>query len=216
MKLLHIPAKSNLEIKIPASELKKLPKSLKKIGLVTTIQHLHQLPALKKQIKGARIAGQILGCNIAAAEKCKNKVDAFLFIGTGEFHPIAVALKTNKPVFVFNPVSQKLSRLDEKTVSDFKQQRKGALLKFLHAKNVGILVSTKHGQLRFAEARKLKKKLESEKQEASQRKKCYLFVFDTLDFSQLENFPFIDCWLNTACPRIVDGRGDIINWNELA
>ena len=209
MKLLHIPAKSNLEIKIPASELKKA-KLPKKIGLVTTIQHLHQLPTLQKQLKGARAGGQILGCNVEAAEKIKGKVDAFLFIGTGEFHPIAVALKTNKPVFVFNPVSQKLSKLDEQTIADFKQQRKGALLKFLHAKNVGILVSTKHGQQRFAEARKLKQTLEKK-----QNKKCYIFVFDTLDFAQLENFPFIDCWLNTACPRIADGRCDIINWNEL-
>ena len=209
MKILHIPAKSNLEIKIPASELKK-QKLPKKIGLVTTIQHLHQLPALKKQLKGAVAGGQILGCNVEAAEKIKGKVDAFLFIGTGEFHPIAVALKTNKPVFVFNPVSQKLSKLDEQTIADFKQQRKGALLKFLHAKTVGILASTKHGQQRFAEARKLKQKLEKK-----QNKKCYIFVFDTLDFAQLENFPFIDCWLNTACPRIADGRSDIINWNEL-
>jgi 2-(3-amino-3-carboxypropyl)histidine synthase len=210
MKLLHIPAKSNLEIKIPASELKKLPKSLKKIGLVTTIQHLHALPALEKQIKGARAVGQILGCRVDLAEAAKNKVDAFLFIGTGEFHPIAVALKTQKPVFVFNPVSQKLSKLDAQTVADFKQQRKGALLKFLHAKTVGILVSTKHGQQRFAEARKIKQILEKK-----QNKKCYIFVFDTLDFSQLENFPFIDCWLNTACPRIADGRNDIINLEEL-
>jgi 2-(3-amino-3-carboxypropyl)histidine synthase len=214
MKLFHIPAKSNLEIKIPASELKKA-KLPKRVGLVTTIQHLHQLPALEKQIKGARIVGQIVGCRVDLAEKAKDKVDAFLFIGTGEFHPIAVALKTNKPVFVFNPVSQKLSKLDEQTIADFRQQRKGALIKFLHAKNVGILVSTKHGQQRFSEARKLKRKLESEKQEASQGKKCYIFIFDTLDFSQLENFPFIDSWLNTACPRIADGRNDIINFNEL-
>jgi len=214
MKIIHIPAKSNLEIKIPASELKK-QKLPKKIGLVTTIQHLHALPALAKQIKGARAVGQILGCNVGAAEKIKGKVDAFLFVGTGEFHPIAVALKTNKPVFIFNPVSQKLSKLDEKTISDFRQQRKGALLKFLHAKNVGILVSTKHGQQRFAEARKLKKKLEK-KQGLNQGKKCYIFVFDTLEFSQLENFPFIDSWLNTACPRIADGRSDIINLGEIA
>jgi len=35
-------------------------------------------------------------------------------------------------------------------------------------------------------------------------KEVYLFISDTVDFSQLENFPFIDCWVNTACSRIMD------------
>jgi diphthamide biosynthesis enzyme Dph1/Dph2-like protein len=33
-------------------------------------------------------------------------------------------------------------------------------------------------------------------------KKFYLLLFDTLDFAQLENFNFIECFVNTACPRI--------------
>jgi diphthamide biosynthesis enzyme Dph1/Dph2-like protein len=27
-------------------------------------------------------------------------------------------------------------------------------------------------------------------------------VADTLDFAGLENFPFVECFVNTACPRI--------------
>ena len=33
---------------------------------------------------------QILGCDTTAAEKIKDKVDAYLYIGTGKFHPIAL------------------------------------------------------------------------------------------------------------------------------
>ena len=31
-----------------------------------------------------------------------------------------------------------------------------------------------------------------------------IFAFDTLDFNQIENFPFVQCWVNTACSRILD------------
>ena len=34
-------------------------------------------------------------------------------------------------------------------------------------------------------------------------------MFNTLNIEELENFPDIDCWINTACPRI-EGK-NIIN-----
>ena len=48
-------------------------------------------------------------------------------------------------------------------------------------------------------------------------KKCYIFVFDTLDAREMENFPFIDFWINTACPRIADDKDkrNVIDMNEL-
>ena len=77
--------------------------SPKKIGLVTTIQHVHELPRVAELLKGMNIggviaeggsrtpyAGQILGCSYGAARKtgCGN----ILFIGTGVFHPTGIAL----------------------------------------------------------------------------------------------------------------------------
>ena len=35
-------------------------------------------------------------------------------------------------------------------------------------------------------------------------KEAYLFLSDEINFSQLENFNFIQSWINTACPRIVE------------
>ena len=75
----------------------------KKVGLVTTVQHKHELKKIKELIektgKKTVIGGQILGCDVNAAKKIKSKVDAFLYIGSGEFHPLGVALETNKKVF---------------------------------------------------------------------------------------------------------------------
>ena len=76
------------------------------------------------------------------------------------------------------------------------KKRKGAYLAFLTAKNVGLLVSIKPGQNLFRKAIALR--------DNHPEKNCYIFVQDTLDFNQIENFPFVDVWINTACNRIMD------------
>ncbi|MEM4266943.1 MAG: diphthamide synthesis protein, partial [Candidatus Nanoarchaeia archaeon] len=88
MKIMFIEAKYNKDIK---GILKKV-KIKGKVGLLTTAQHIHQLKEAQKIIKNSIIGGQILGCNFKNAEKIKNKVDCFLFIGSGDFHPLELAL----------------------------------------------------------------------------------------------------------------------------
>ena len=107
MKTLFIEAKSKAEI-MPAVKkaVKLLPKN---IGLVTTIQHKHLMDKAKDFLvkKGFNVftGGTVLGCNASNAAKIKGKVDAFLYIGSGEFHPIEVALETGKKIIVANPLS---------------------------------------------------------------------------------------------------------------
>lgn len=196
MKRVHIHAKDNAEIKI--SNLSDLPS---KIGLVTTIQHLHKLDDVKKFLEGegkkVTICGQVLGCNAKCAIGAD--VDAYLYIGSGKFHPIAIQLETLKDVYVLK--GDKAEKLDNKEIEIYKKREKAGLVRFYSAKNVGVLISTKQGQNRTDDAVKLKKELKD--------KNVYLFIFETLDFSQLENFPFIDVWVNTACPRIMD------DWEKL-
>ncbi len=192
MKTLFIEAKYNKPIKLSKEIEKKLPK---KIGLAASIQFLHSLPSIKKQLKKAIIAGQVLGCNTKNVEKIKNKVDAFLYIGDGKFHPLGVAVKTKKQVFTFNPLNNKFKRIEKKDIENYEKRKKAALIKFLHAENIGILVSTKKSQYYNI------KKLESLKNRYK-NKKFYTFIADTINHKQLENFPFIQAWVNTACPRI--------------
>ncbi|MBU4283524.1 MAG: diphthamide synthesis protein, partial [Nanoarchaeota archaeon] len=70
----------------------------------------------------------------------------------------------------------------------------GALIKFLSSKEIGVILTTKPGQEQLKEAFELKNKFKD--------KNFYFLIFDTIDFNQLENFPFIECFVNTACPRI--------------
>jgi len=189
MKVMFIEAKYNKDIK----EILKKTKIKGKVGIVTTAQHLHQLKEAQKTIKNSIIGGQIIGCNFKNAEKIKNKVDAFLFIGSGDFHPLELALRTGKEVYTANPYNNQITKISKEEIEKKKKEIKGKYIRFLNAKKVGILVSTKPGQYNLKKALELRKKL---------KKESYIFMFNTLREEELENFPDIDIFINTACPRI--------------
>lgn len=197
MKTLFISAKSKASI-LPV--LKKM-KLNGKTGVITTIQHLDQVKKLKDYIFG----GQILGCDITNAKKIVKKIDQFLFIGSGKFHPIYVAFKLKKPVYIANPETNEVSKIPEEEIKDLEKQLKGKLLKFYAARKIGILVSTKPGQYNLEKAVKLQKKL---------KKPSFIFIADNINTDEFENFSDIDCWINTACPRI-EGK-NIINYEDLS
>ena len=203
MDMLFIEAKSPLDItKAVEKAVKLLPK---KVGIVTTAQHKHKLKEIKKILEDnkikAEIGGQVLGCDASAAKKLK--VDAILYVGSGRFHPIRISMETGKKVVMANPFTNEARVLEKNMVEKLKKQQKGALLKFLSSDNIGILVSTKPGQEKFKKAFDLKKKI---------KKNCYIFLADTINPAEFENFPFIDCWINTACPRFADEKKGVINY----
>ena len=204
MKIMMVEGRYKGQINLSNLDANVLPKN---IGLATTVQFLDFVDEIKQYIesKGKTIfvdkikqkyEGQLLGCDTGAAEKIKDKVDAFLYIGTGIFHPLGISLNIDKEVFCYDPISAVLSKIDRTEIERYNKKRKAAYMKFLEATEIGILVSLKPGQNNFRKAAELKKQLRD--------KNCYIFAFDTLDFNQIENFPFIQCWVNTACSRILD------------
>ena len=204
MKIMMVEGRYKGEINLSNLDTDILPK---RIGLATTVQFLDYVDGIKLflQSKGKEIfvdkmrqryEGQLLGCDQGAAVKIKDNVDAFLYIGTGVFHPLGISLNVDKEVFCYDPLHAVMSKIDRKQVERYNAKRKGAYLKFLQAKEIGFLVSLKPGQNNFKKAIEWKNRLKD--------KNCYIFAFDTLDFNQIENFPFVECWVNTACNRILD------------
>ena len=204
MKIMMVEGRYKGKINLSNLDASVLPK---KVGLATTVQFLDYIEEIKEhlQMHGADVfvdkmrqkyEGQLLGCDFGAADKIKENVDAFLYIGTGIFHPLGIALNIDKEVFCYDPLHAAMSKIDRKFVEKYNARRKGAYLKFLEANEIGFLVSLKPGQNNFKKAVEWKTKLKN--------KSCYIFAFDTLDFNQIENFPFIECWVNTACNRILD------------
>lgn len=203
MKIIYIPAKLDFNV----LNIKNINLKEKTIALASTMQYLHKLEKIKKILSRkykVYISGQILGCNIKNAKKIKDKVDAFLFIGSKEFHPIYLKLKTNKPVYVFDPITNSLSNVSDEESKKIEQHKKGKYIKFLNAKKVGILVSLKPGQFNLNQALKLQKQI---------KKESYIFISNTLNLNELENFREIDIFINTACPRIENNK--IINIEDL-
>lgn len=200
MKIVHINAESLISIE----EVLKKVNLNGKIGLISSIQYIHQLKKAKKILKNSIIIGQVLGCNVDNAIKFKDKVDSFLYIGSGNFHPFKIALETQKPVYIANPETNEFNQLESTLIRDYEKRKRGSQLRFLSSNKVGILVSTKLGQHNLNEVLKLKKTL---------KKENYIFLFDTLSLNELENFPDIDVWINTACIRL-EGKS-IINLEDL-
>jgi len=203
-----------------------LIKNYKKIGLVTTIQHVHQLYDIKsfyeqngrqviigKPYGFAKVPGQILGCDIGSAATINNEVDAFIYFGGGMFHPLGALLATTKPFIVIEPFAGKVELID-KYREVYRKKSKGKILSALEAKNFGILVSTKQGQYNMNFAKLIKQKLE--------QNNLYgiILASNTFDFESLDNMLDIDAFVNTACPRIaIDDmdrtRKPILSANEL-
>lgn len=220
MKTIFISAKYNGKIELDKIPLEELPKRL---GLVTTAQFLDSIQEIKVYLEKnnkevfidkekQRNAGQLLGCDVGAAEKIQDNVDAFLYIGSGEFHPLGVGVNTKKDVFTFNPITSTFGKLSNEEIESYKKQKKARLSKFLAAENIGILVSLKPGQYSYKKAEEIKEKLNQ------QGKDAFIFVFDTLDANELNNFPFIDFWVNTLCPRIADDKDkkNIIDMSQIS
>ena len=182
----------------------------KKIGLVTTAQHIHTLsqveeilvknnliPIVGKGDNRIQSRGQLLGCNFSSAKSIMNEVDSFLFIGSGNFHPLGLKLITNKPVIIADPyTNQKRDKELEELKDSVLRQRYGAIARSKDAKVFGILVVIKSGQQRITLAYSIKEKL------LSKNKKAYILALNHFSPSFLESYKDFDCFISTACPRI--------------
>ena len=200
MKSFFVEARYNEKIELPDVFIDKLPKS---IALFMSVQFLTSLDGIKKQIeasgrevklfkpKHCAYEGQLLGCSIDSFD-----ADAFLYIGDGQFHPKALVIKNNKPVFAYNPISKKDYMVSVDDVESLRKKTMGGISKFLMSENIGVLTSSKKGQYRIKDIDELRQKYKD--------KNVYVFLFDTLDFGSLEDFNFIDIWVNASCPRIID------------
>ena len=202
MKQLFIETKYTGKIELSLKDIEQLPKN---VGLCSSVQFIDSLKDIKKQLEQKNIEvtlikghhskhiGQILGCDVLSNHTLPD-VDAFLYIGDGLFHPKSIMLKTDKVVFSYNPFTKVFLQISKKDVELMQKKRNAAIGKFHDSKTIGILISTKKGQNNETLSDKLEKKCPD--------KKFYRFIADTIDFNQLENFPFIESWVNTACPRI--------------
>ena len=193
------------------------PRLPKRVGLLTTTQFRHWLPAVKERLekKGHIVqigqpdrrvayAGQVLGCDYHTATAIEEDVDGYLYIGTGDFHPLGVAILVDKPVIIADPergTARDLAEVRDRIL----RQRSAAIARAKHAEVFGIIVSRKIGQERMGLARDLKGLAEKHDRTAQ------IFLMDLVAPELLQGYR-VDAWVNTACPRIA--IEDVLQYKE--
>lgn len=202
--ILFIEAYSNVDFNESLYKALDLMKNYSKIALATTTQHLHMLDEIKdfledngkeivmKSSKNTR-TGQVLGCNFSSVKDLD--AEAYLFVGSGSFHPLGIKLSTNGPVFVADPYRGEAFDIEEfadKTL----RIRFAKIVKAKEAKKWGVLVSSKGGQYRMTLAKNIIDDLKKKGFPA------YLIVMDNFHPNSLLSFTEIDAFVVTACPRI--------------
>jgi len=178
----------------------------RRLGLVVSVQHLDLLEPFRAALgrrgyavevgRGDRrlaYAAQALGCNYTSAEAVEAQVDAFLFVGTGRFHPLGLAFAVERPVWSLDPLQNRLEPAIDRAVLIRRRQLVVAAVR--DVRSWGILVSTFAGQNRMGMALALQERARVRGREAQ------VLVFDRLDPRDLEGRA-LGAYVSTACPRI--------------
>lgn len=182
----------------------KLLSGYDRVGVATTTQHLHLLDeAIKfledhgKKVLSAKGVGtrrgQVLGCNFSSVKELD--VDVYLFIGSGDFHPLGIRLFTGKPVIAANPYTGRANNIED-FADRILRIRFAAITKAREAKKWGIIMSSKKGQKRLSLALNLKKLLEDSGREA------FIIILDDIYPELLVPFRDLNAFVVSACPRM--------------
>lgn len=207
--IMYVRARSRVEVtKGVEAAVPLLREKGRRIGVVSTAQHSHKLdqveatlrlhgfePVVGKGDNRLADAGQLLGCNYTAGSLHEDEVDCFLYVGTGDFHPLGLAMATNKPMIVADPVDNTARDIDG-LKDKILRQRYAAIARAQNARKWGVFVGTKVGQNRLKYAQHLKRMLEADGREA------VLISVNYFSPDILQYFRHMGAWVNTSCPRI--------------
>jgi 2-(3-amino-3-carboxypropyl)histidine synthase len=139
--------------------------------------------------------GQVIGCNYSNVKSVADEVDAFLFVGGGMFHALGIALSTSKPTIIADPYDNRAFSINDEAQKILKQ-RWACIQEARNAKTIGVLVGSKPGQKHFEQALSVKELAKKHE------KTAYLLIAKEIVPETLLEFPSIDAYVNTACPRI--------------
>ena len=225
--ILYLRASIDIDVNLLSEAVTPLLSKYSKIGLATTVQHVHQIEEIKEKLQKNGVEGligggvgttpldgQILGCSYSTVIAVKEDVDAYLYIGGGKFHPTGIVMSTGKPVILANPYNGDVSKISEEDLMDVAKRRMAAVNYAKNATVFGLLVSSKPGQSKLELAEEYASRLNA------LGKNAILIYMDEVRPEHVNNYTEPEVLVNTACPRIaIDGIDGIdrtlITMNEL-
>ena len=205
--VLYVDVHSNVPVDGAVLQALALLGDYSKIGLATSVQHIQALDKAKALLEAAgktvffgdtkqvAYAGQVTGCNYSNVSVVKGEVEAFVFVGGGLFHALGIALSTDKPTIIADPYDNRAFLVNQEA-QKILRQRFASIQQAKNAQTIGVLVGLKPGQRHFDAAIQVKELAEKNGKAA--------FVLSSREITPevLLEFPTIDLYVNTACPRI--------------
>ncbi|MBI4152461.1 diphthamide synthesis protein [Candidatus Woesearchaeota archaeon] len=217
MQTLFLDAPYNGTVELCQETLDYLKKrKYRTVALYASVQFVNQLDRVREQLENEKmsvvtskadrtqVVGQLLGCDnyhqsLNLSEKEKEEIDCYLYVGDGRFHPLALVYRQKdekkiKEIIGNDPIGKSLFLVSTDDVKVILAKYRSSLMKFLTAKTIGVITTIKPGQEQFRPSLALETKYPD--------KRFYHFIDNVVSFDQLENFPFIEVWVNTTCPRV--------------
>lgn len=178
------------------------------VGLVTNIQHVHQLVEMQNFLEKSGITvyvshpegkisypGQILGCDVTTAIRIQDNVDTYVYLGSGKFHGLSVGLTTQKPVLHADPFERSSEWLDQE-ITRLLKRRYAVIESARNAEKWGIIVGLRSAQFRLKLAQKMQEWLEADNRET------LLLTLRDVTGERIMAYNFLDAFVVTSCPRI--------------
>jgi 2-(3-amino-3-carboxypropyl)histidine synthase len=203
----YVETRATLAVEEVVQQSIPLLKKWNRIGLATTVQHIQTIDQAREiLVRAGKIvvvgdagqinyAGQVTGCNYTNVKSIANEVDAFLFVGGGRFHALGIALSTSKPTVIAEPYENRAYSISDDAQKMVKK-RWTSIQEAADARVFGVIVSLKPGQLHLELGLHVKEAIEKF------GKTAFLLAIKELTPESLLEFPTIDAYVNTACPRI--------------
>ncbi|CAD5215330.1 unnamed protein product [Bursaphelenchus okinawaensis] len=176
----------------------------KKVALVSTVQFVTSLNALKKHLESLDLKvfipqcsplspGEILGCT---SPKLPEDTDYILYVGDGRFHLESIMIQNpNVQALQYNPYNRVLSA-EEYGYDLMLEKRKAAVKVAANSKIFGIIQGTLGRQGNV----KIFKDMEAKLKERNLK---YVRILMSEIFSpKLRLFDQVECWVQVACPRL--------------
>jgi 2-(3-amino-3-carboxypropyl)histidine synthase len=204
---IYVEARTTVTVDMAVEQSLALLKDYTTVGLATSVQHLQMLNQAREILTRAGktvivgdsgqmgYAGQVTGCNYSNAKSIAGEVEAFLFVGGGMFHALGIALNTSKPTIIADPYDNRAYPINAQA-QKILQQRFQIIQEAKNAKKFGIFVGLKPGQKHLDNALRMKELAEKN------GKAAYLLAAREINPETLLEFPSIDAYVNTACPRV--------------
>jgi 2-(3-amino-3-carboxypropyl)histidine synthase len=204
---LYVEARAEVNVDTAILQALQLLHDYVKVGLAASVQHVQMLGRVGEILSMAGkvvlvgnhgqlpYAGQVVGCNYSNVAAVADDAEAFLFVGGGMFHALGIALSTSKPTIVADPYDNRAFSVNEEAQKTLRQQW-ASVQEAQEARVFGVFVGLKPGQ------RHIDKAVAAEELAIKHGKSAVLLAAREITPETILEFPTIDAYINTACPRV--------------